>query len=67
MTLGTGILLIAIGAILKFAVSAQVEGVDLGIIGVILMILGAVAFLFGAITWTAGRDDVATRDRHHAH
>ena len=67
MTLGTGILLIALGAILKFAVSAQVEGVDLGLIGVILMILGAVAFLFGAITWSTGRDDVAARDRHHAH
>ena len=64
MTIGTGLVLFAIGAILKFAVTAQVEGVDLGLVGVILMIVGAVATLFGLVMWTGPRDEVA-HDRHH--
>ena len=40
MGIGVGIFLIAVGAILKFAVHARVSGIELGTVGVILMIVG---------------------------
>jgi hypothetical protein len=40
MGLGVGIFLTAIGAILAFAVSATVSGVDVHAVGWILMIVG---------------------------
>lgn len=42
MTIGVGLFLIAVGAILRFAVTDGVSGVDLGTIGVILMIVGII-------------------------
>jgi len=41
MTIASSILLIAIGAILAFAVTATVAGIDIQTIGVILMVAGA--------------------------
>jgi len=55
MGIGTSILLIAIGAILKFAVTASVSGVSLSTVGVILMIVGALGLLISVIMggyWT---------------
>jgi hypothetical protein len=49
MGIGAGILLIAIGAILTFAVDATITGIDLKVIGWILMLAGAaglVIFLY---------------------
>lgn len=46
MGVGAGIFLVAIGAILKYAVADEIDGVDLGAIGVILMIAGAAVALF---------------------
>lgn len=40
MSIGAGILLIAIGAILTFAVDWQVGGLDLDVVGWVLMIAG---------------------------
>jgi hypothetical protein len=45
VTIGTSLHLIALGAILKFAVTARVAGIDLQTAGVILMVVGAVGFL----------------------
>lgn len=47
MTIGSSLFLIAIGAILKFAVTAHVGGVDLNVVGVILMVVGAIGLLLG--------------------
>ncbi len=47
MTIGSSLFLIAVGAILKFAVTAQVAGIDLQVVGVILMIVGAVGLVLG--------------------
>ena len=49
MTMGTGLVLIAIGAILRFAVNDSIDEVDLETIGLILIVVGAVAFIVGAI------------------
>lgn len=42
---GLGVLLLAVGAVLAFAVNYEAEGVDLSMIGVILMIVGAIGLL----------------------
>jgi hypothetical protein len=43
MTIGTSIVLIAVGAILKWAVTAHVSWIDLQTVGTILFVLGLVA------------------------
>ena len=48
MTIGAGIFLTVVGAILRFAVSDQVDNVDLRMIGVILMIAGIAGIVIGA-------------------
>ncbi|MFN8130180.1 MAG: DUF6458 family protein [Solirubrobacteraceae bacterium] len=45
MKIASCVTLIAIGAILKFAVTASVAGVDLQTVGVILMIAGVAALI----------------------
>jgi len=40
MTFGTSIFLIAVGAILRYAVTATVSGIDITTVGLILMIVG---------------------------
>jgi cytochrome c oxidase subunit IV len=47
MTIGAGIFLIAVGAILKFATNIHIQGVSVDTIGVILMIAGAVGLILG--------------------
>jgi len=42
MGIGISVFLIAVGAILTFAINATVSGLDLSTIGVILMIAGAI-------------------------
>jgi len=43
--IGFGIFLVAVGAILRYAVTAEISGVDIGIVGVILMVAGIVLLL----------------------
>jgi hypothetical protein len=50
MPLGSSLFLIAVGAILRYAISTNVEGVSLPTIGLILMIVGAVGMLL-SIFW----------------
>ena len=45
MGLGTSIFLIALGAILKFAVHTSVSGLSLQTVGVILMVVGALGLV----------------------
>lgn len=47
MTIGSALFLIALGAILHFAVADSIDGVDLGMIGVILMAVGALGLVIG--------------------
>lgn len=62
MTIGAGIFLIAVGAILKFATNIHVQGISIDTIGVILMVAGAVGLLIGLfqeIVWSRRRAPVA--------
>jgi hypothetical protein len=49
MGIGASIFLIALGAILAFAVSVTVNGIDLVTIGAILMIVGGIGLLWSLI------------------
>jgi Domain of unknown function (DUF6458) len=49
MTIGGSIFLITVGAILNFAVTATVAGIDLQTVGVILMIAGGLGLVLGLI------------------
>jgi hypothetical protein len=51
MGIGVSLILIAVGAVLTWAVSASVSGVDINAIGVILMIVGAVGLLLSLMFW----------------
>jgi Domain of unknown function (DUF6458) len=53
MGLGASIFLIAVGAILAFAVTAEVTGIDIATVGWILMIVGAVGLLLSLIFWSS--------------
>lgn len=62
MGTGVSIFLIAVGAILAFAVDAQAQGVDLDAIGVILMLVGTLGLLFSLVLWDEWRPNSRRRD-----
>ena len=47
MTIGTSLFLIAVGAILYFAVNADISGLEISTVGLILMIVGGVGLAIG--------------------
>jgi hypothetical protein len=51
--LGVSIFLIAVGAILTWAVNASVSGLELNTIGVILMIVGVIGLVLSMIFWSS--------------
>ena len=57
MTIGTSLFLIAVGAILKYAVTATVAGVDVHTAGLILMIVGVAGLVIGLFLITQARAD----------
>jgi Domain of unknown function (DUF6458) len=63
MRLGTAIVLVALGAILTFAVTVEVSGVDLRVVGWILMIVGALGIVLELAVWgPRSRRRVTTTD-----
>jgi hypothetical protein len=55
MTIGSSIFLIAVGAILRYAVTATVSGISIQTIGLILMLAGIVGLLLSVLYLTARR------------
>jgi len=53
MGISTSLLFIAAGAILKWAVSATVSGVNLHTVGVVLMIVGVVGLVLSLVFWSS--------------
>jgi hypothetical protein len=68
MATGTSIFLIALGAILTFAVDVSVSGLDLATVGVILMVAGVIGVIVSLI-WidraTAPRTDRTIVEERH--
>lgn len=66
MTVASSIFLIAVGAILRYAVTGSISGFDIATAGLILMIAGAVGLIIGLFMMTTGgspRDEYGDRDR----
>jgi hypothetical protein len=61
MGIGVSIFLLALGAILTFAVNFDVSGLDISVIGVILMICGAIGLAITMALLSRSRSAVATR------
>ena len=53
MGIGTSIFLIAVGAILAFAVNVQTRGIDLHMVGIILLVVGIIGALMSAMFWSS--------------
>jgi hypothetical protein len=52
MTIGAALALIAVGAILRFAITTPVNGIAIPTIGLILMIIGAIGVVLWLIFWS---------------
>jgi hypothetical protein len=74
MSLGASLFLVALGAILAFAVQVDTPGFNLNTVGMILMIVGGIGLLLSMLFWssfapfrreTVVQEDVA--DHHHHH
>jgi hypothetical protein len=55
MPLGTSIFLLAVGAILRYAVTATVSGVSITTIGLILMIVGGLGLVLSVLYMVTSR------------
>jgi beta-lactamase regulating signal transducer with metallopeptidase domain len=66
MGIGTSLFLIAAGAILRYAVSDAISGVDLATVGLILLIVGVVGLAISLFMTLAAtrRETVVTHDRY---
>ena len=69
MGIGVSLILIAVGAILTWAVTVEVSGIDLNTVGVILMVVGIAGGLISLAFWSSWGGfggvsrDVVVRDR----
>lgn len=50
MTIGMGVFLIVVGAIIRYALNFQVAGIEEATLGLILIIAGIVALIVGLVT-----------------
>jgi hypothetical protein len=64
--IGVSLILIAVGAILTWAVDAEVSGLDIQVVGVILLIVGIAGILLSLVFWSSwggfGRRETVVRD-----
>ena len=67
MGIGTSLFLIAVGAILYFAVDANVSGLEISTVGIILMVVGIVGLLISLFFLSSARraatERTVVRDR----
>jgi len=67
MGISVSLVLIAVGAVLTWAVTATASGIDLNVVGVILMIVGGIGLVLSMLFWSSwggfGRETTVVRDR----
>jgi hypothetical protein len=69
--LGVSLFLIAVGAILRWAITASVSGVNLDVVGLILIIIGVIGLVLSVIFWASlgrwlpGRRSTVVSDRDY--
>ena len=62
MRVGSALFLIAVGAILYFAVTATLVGIDIQTVGLIFMIIGVIGFVLALILGNRESRAVSSRD-----
>jgi hypothetical protein len=69
MGIGVSVFLLAVGAILTFAVDVTTNGINLDTVGIILMVVGALGLLMSMLFWSSfapfaagGRTETYVRD-----
>ena len=62
MGIGVSIFLLALGAILAFAVQADISGLDLSVVGVILMVCGLIGLALALYAMSSARRGTVVRD-----
>ena len=74
MGIGVSVFLIAVGAILSFALETGVDGINLDTVGVILMVVGAIGLLMSMLFWSSfapfgaganGRSETVVREERY--
>ncbi|MDJ0378617.1 DUF6458 family protein [Cryobacterium sp. PH31-L1] len=60
MSIGLGIFLLVVGAILVWALDVTVTGIDLTLVGYILLAAGALVTILGLVLMTRRRNSVST-------
>ncbi len=63
MGIGASLFLIAIGAILAWAVEAEVAGLDLQTVGIILLVVGVIGLVMSMLFWSSFAPFRRTEDR----
>ena len=71
MGLGASLILIAIGAVLRWGVTASVTGFNIHVVGLILMVIGVLGLVLSLIFWASmgswlpGRRTEVVRERRY--
>lgn len=65
MGIGVSIFLMAVGAVLTFAVSTEAEGFNINTVGIILMVVGALGLLASMVIFGGDRGGGHTEGHHH--
>ncbi|MEQ7124339.1 DUF6458 family protein [Actinopolymorpha sp. B11F2] len=65
MGIGASIFLIAVGAILAFAIEYDVSGLDISVVGWILMVVGALGLVVTMVIWAPRRRQASGRTEQY--
>jgi hypothetical protein len=61
--IGAGLFLIGLGAILRYAITAEISWIRLDIVGVVLMVIGAASLLLGLVVYRNRRQGTVVTQR----
>lgn len=64
MTIGAALFCIATGAILYFAVTAELAGIDIQVVGLILMMIGVIGLVLGLVLFSSRRRAASVDDQY---
>lgn len=67
MGIGVSLVLLAVGAVLAFAVTATVQGIEIATVGWILMVVGIIGLVFSLLFMASFAPFGGTRDTGHGH
>ncbi|MEV4705600.1 DUF6458 family protein [Actinoplanes sp. NPDC049316] len=67
MGIGGSIFLLALGAILAFAVNADISGLDINVVGYVLMLAGLVGLIITVWFWNSRRRTTVVDQRPVVH